>query len=104
MKLKLEAVGNRLVVKPVHIDEEIKTETGVKLYYSQQTVAAEEGANDRGTIVSMGPYCWDDYEGKWAKVGDQVMWPRYAGRQVETPDGMMFILNCQDVLCKWVEV
>jgi co-chaperonin GroES (HSP10) len=104
MKMTLKALGNRIIVKPEKVEDCKVTDAGVKLYFAQQTIAAERGAMDRGTVVAVGEFAWDDYAGPWAKVGDKVMWPKYGGRHVEIDDEDYWILNCADVMCGYEEV
>jgi co-chaperonin GroES (HSP10) len=103
--IKLKAVGNRIIVKADLVEKAIKTDSGVLIHKPENVIAQEEGGNDKGTIIGIGEFAWDDYDGPWCKVGDKVMWPRYAGRRMDLgDDNDIFVLNCQDILCGYEEV
>lgn len=91
-------LGHRLLIKPIEIEE--KTEGGI--WKPQQTTEMERAGVDKGTVVAIGTTCWLDpsFGGKpWCKVGDKVVWARYAGKPVKDADGTEYhLLNDEDVL------
>lgn len=93
----IKAPGFRLIVKPKEIKK--KTESGILIEYADNE-KLEKGARDTGTVVSIGPQCWGIHKGEepWCKVGDEIFWARYAGKQVVDPytQEEFIILNDED--------
>ena len=93
---------HRVIVKPTEINREIETKSGIKLYRPDQTVDMERAGNYEGYVVAVGPTAFADKDGNKideVKVGDRVIWPRYAG--VFHPPGETAeycILNDEDIL------
>lgn len=104
---KLCAVGYRVLCKPLTVEKEIKTQSGI-IYKPEQTVDGEKGAMDRGEVIAIGPYAFrDERAGQmepWCKIGDIVIWPSYAGKPIDTEEhGTIHVLNDLDILAKYVE-
>lgn len=58
-------------------------------------------AQTAGNLVAVGPDSWTDYSGPAAKVGDRVMFAKYAGQIVLGEDGKEYrILNDRDITAK----
>lgn len=115
--MRLEPVGHRVIIKPC----EIETGLGVtvsedlkKLGFVVQAGLGEEErvkmATDRGIVTAVGPMAWKhpdygygtlDWE-PWAKVGDEVIFAKYAGKVVVDPDDGVeyFVINDEDVQVK----
>lgn len=88
-------VGHRVLVLPV--ETERKTASGIVLM--DKTAMMEEMAQTQGTIVEIGDTCWDDQPTPWAKVGDLVMYGKYAGVVYEGNDKQKYrVLNDKDVV------
>lgn len=96
----IKAPGYRLLVRPDEIKK--KTESGILIEYADNE-KLEKGARITGTVVDIGPECWgmDKNPNKepWCKVGDQIYWAKYAGKQVVDPETQIdyIILNDEDV-------
>ena len=92
----IKPAGYRLLVKPNDIEE--VSEGGIYLMPDEKL---EKAAQTVGTLVAIGEQAWKDVsDGKpWAKVGDCIMYARYAGKNVVDPDTKeeYVILNDQDV-------
>ena len=100
--LSLQAVGFRLIVKPIEVNEEIETAGGAKLFKPQQVVEQEKGGVDRGRVLEVGPDAYADAKSAWVKPGDYVVWYRYAGRPMKDEIlGDVHILNDMDILARY---
>ena len=92
-------LGHRVLVKPVKIEE--KTASGI--YLPQQTVEMEQAGIDKGEVVAIGDTAWKDERlggAAWCKVGDTVIWARYAGKPVKDGDDLYHLVNDEDLLGK----
>lgn len=88
-------VGHRVLVLP--LETERKTKTGIVLM--DKTAMMEEMAQTQGTIIAIGETCWDDQPSPWAKVGDLVMFGKYAGVVYVGNDDVKYrVLNDKDVV------
>ena len=98
-KTKLpKPTGWRLLVLPFRMDE--KTKGGVLL--GQDTIDKQRVASQCGNVIAMGDACYMDKErypsGPWCKVGDWVIFARYAGSRIEIEGGEVRLLNEDEVL------
>ncbi len=95
----IKAPGYRLMVRPDEIKKE--TASGILIEYAENE-KLEKGARVTGTVVSIGPECWDQHKGNtpWCAIGDQIFWAKYAGKQVVDPETQIdyVILNDEDVV------
>lgn len=91
--MNLKPLGDRLVVKPASREE--TTKSGIML----PDTAKEKP--QRGTIVAAGEGRRDD-DGKRValdvKVGDKVLFAKYAGTEFKLDDEDLLILSEKDVL------
>ena len=92
-KLNLRPLGDRLVVEPLEIEE--KTASGIILPETAKEKPQE------GTVLAAGPGRTDD-DGKRiamdVKVGDVVLYAKYAGTEVKIDDRKLLILKESDIL------
>ena len=98
-KTKLpKPTGWRMLVLPFRMDE--KTKGGVLL--GQDTIDKQQVASQCGNVIAMGAACYTDKErypsGPWCKVGDWVIFARYAGTRIEIEGGEVRLLNEDEVL------
>jgi co-chaperonin GroES (HSP10) len=96
----LEVVGNRVLIKPKELEK--KTDSGIIINYGSAE-KLHEAATMLGTVVGIGPCCWEDYGHKeWVKIGDDVVFAQYAGKIVSDPDTKekYFVVNDIDVQVK----
>jgi co-chaperonin GroES (HSP10) len=86
--------GYRVIVKPDDI--ETVTPAGVIVVTDEKL---EKAGQMRGTLVAIGKDCWEGHE-PYAKIGDWVLYSRYAGKVIEDPvtRERYFILNDEDIL------
>lgn len=94
----LEPVGYFLLVKPQEIEE--TTEGGIIL--ASTTLKQDRLATDIGVIQKIGPIAWKGFADgtPWAKVGDVIMYAKYAGKRITDPDSLVefILINDNDVL------
>lgn len=93
----LEVVGNRVLIKPKDLEQ--KTASGIIINYGEAE-KRHKMATMEGTVVGIGPCCWEDYPGDpWVSVGDRVIFAQYAGKIVTDPDTgeEFFVTNDIDV-------
>lgn len=89
--------GHRVLIRPDEISE--KTSGGIIL--AQTTKDREQQATMRGVVVEVGENAWKAFDdGKpWAKVGDKVVFRKYAGEKVPEGDNEYRVVNDEDILC-----
>ena len=92
-KLNLRPLGERVVVEP--LEKEEKTASGIILPETAKEKPQE------GTVLAAGPGRTDD-DGKRipmdVKVGDVVLYAKYAGTEVKIDDKKLLILKESDIL------
>ena len=90
--------GWRLLVLPFSPRE--KTKGGILI--AQESLDKLRIATNCGYVISMGPLAYHDKEkfptGPWCKVGDWVVFARYAGSRLPIEGGEVRILNDDEVL------
>ena len=89
--------GWRMIVLPFKMPE--KSKGG--LYFGQETLEKQQVASTCGLVLAQGPYWYDKEkfpEGPWCKVGDWVIFARYAGSRIQIDGGEVRILNDDEVL------
>ena len=94
MALSLRPLGDRVVVKPLEREE--VTKSGIVL---PDTVTEKP---QEGTIEAVGSGRYNEQTGKRVeldvKVGDRVMYAKYAGSDVKVDDTDYLILSEKDIL------
>ncbi len=92
-ELKLKPLGDRLVVEPIEREE--RTASGIILPETAKEKPQE------GKVLAAGPGRTDD-DGKRVpmdvKVGDTVLYAKYAGTEVKINDKKLLILKESDIL------
>ena len=89
--------GWRLLVLPFKMKE--KSKGGI--IHTESTLERQQVASTCGLVLAMGPHCYDKEkfpEGPWCKVGDWVVFARYAGSRIQIDGGEVRILNDDEVL------
>ena len=90
--------GWRLLVLPFTPRE--KTKGGILI--AQESLDKLRIATNCGYVLSMGPLAYQDKEkyptGQWCKVGEWVIFARYAGSRLPIEGGEVRILNDDEVL------
>lgn len=97
--------GHRLVVKAYkHADIDEVTKKHAEFMKSLTIVGTEtrnDASVDKGIVISIGPTAWKDFHGTpWCKVGDEVIFAKFAGKIVKDEDDNedYFILNDEDIV------
>jgi len=90
--------GWRILVLPFRMKE--KTDAG--LLIGSETIDRQQVASQCGNILAMGDACYKDKDrypsGPWCKVGDWVVFARYAGSRIEIEGGEVRLLNDDEIL------
>lgn len=94
MATELRPLGNRVVVKP--IEQEERTPSGLVLPETAKEKPQE------GEVLAVGPGEWAE-DGKTripleVKVGDRVIFAKYAGTEVKVNGEKLLILRESDIL------
>ena len=93
-----QPTGWRLLVLPFKMNE--KTKGGVII--NESTLERQQVASQCGNVLAMGSECYKDKEryptGPWCKVGDWVVFARYAGSRINIEGGEVRLLNEDEVL------
>ncbi len=95
MASKLQPLADRLVVRPIEVEE--KTKTGIYLPDTAKEKPQE------GKVIAVGPGRLSE-DGKRiamdVKVGDIVIYANYGGTEIKIDDEELIILREGDILAK----
>lgn len=93
-----QPTGWRILVLPFKMGE--KTKGGILM--GQDTLEKQQVASQCGNVLAMGSDCYRDKNrykhGPWCKVGDWVMFARYAGSRIKIEGGEVRLLNDDEIL------
>ena len=93
-----QPTGWRMLVLPFKMKE--KTKGGIIM--GQDTLEKQQVASQCGNVLAMGPDAYGDKQrfpdGPWCKVGDWVMFARYAGSRIKIEGGEVRLLNDDEIL------
>ena len=93
-----QPTGWRMLVLPFRMKE--KTDGGILM--GQETIDRQQVASQCGNVLAMGSDCYMDKDrfkdGPWCKVGDWVVFARYAGSRIEIEGGEVRLLNDDEIL------
>jgi len=70
---------------------------------TQEDMKRMQAGIDSGEVIEIGPGCNDQYIGG-IKVGDTIVFAKYAGKIVANPDDAedkYLVINDEDVVCKF---
>ncbi len=98
MAEKLHPLADRIVVRP--IEREDKTKSGIIL---PDTVKEKP---QEGVVIAVGPGKVRDDGTRIAidlKVGDRVIFARYAGTEIKVDDEKLLIISENDIIAKKIE-
>jgi len=79
---------------------------GLAISDSSREKKLEQNAIDKGTIVDVGQGCWQPPIGDgtpWCKIGDKVIFAKYAGSIRKEGEDIYILLNDEDILEVWEE-
>ncbi|MBN1644259.1 MAG: co-chaperone GroES [Dehalococcoidales bacterium] len=98
MAVKLQPMGDRIVVKPMQSEE--KTKSGIYLPDTAKEKPQE------GKVIAVGPGKLND-DGKRiamdVAVGDIVIYTKYGGSEIKIDDEELIIMRESDILAKKVK-
>ncbi len=94
-KAKLQPLGDRVLVRPISLDEEIKRPSGIII---PDTVDKERP--QEGTVIAVGKGLYDDgvLVPLEVKVGDRVMFAKYGYEEVKVDGVEYFIITAEKIL------
>ena len=72
----INPVGQRVLILPLEIEE--KTSSGIILSSVSEN-DRQQMANTSGMVMALGEDAFSDYKTPWCKVGDKVVFAKYAG-------------------------
>lgn len=95
--MQVAPVGHRVLIQPEKVEE--TTKGGIII--AKPHVEKEQLAQVCGKVLAVGADCWHEYASPWCKVGDRVLYQRYAGMRVPDDRGGfrddMVLLNDLDI-------
>ncbi len=93
--------GGHVLILP----DPIERTTAAGIVIPDTVADKEQAAATSGRIIAIGPSAWADIDNgmPWAKLGDRVSYPRYAGVTMTGNDEINYVLiNDNDILAKLV--
>ncbi len=124
MTLHLKPFGHRVILEPVTSEEEVMLPQGLKTINFKIKAGSEAGEDERalvageqGTIVAIGPLAWkhpdfgygrvsdEEWASAWPKIGDKVVFGKYAGKIWPDPvtKKKYFVLDDEAIQMKILE-
>ena len=93
----LKALGYRMLIEI----EEVPEATSGGIILAPQTIEADTAAQEFGTVVDIGEFCFKEYPVAWCKVGDVVSFQKYVGKVIVDPETQKKyrVINDIDVHC-----
>jgi chaperonin GroES len=93
-----QPTGWRILVLPFKMEE--KTKGG--LIMNETTLEKQQVGSQVGNVLAMGPESYKgarfEKSGPWCKLGDWVVFARYAGSRIQIEGGEVRLLNDDEVL------
>jgi co-chaperonin GroES (HSP10) len=89
-----QPVGYRILIRPK--GPVSKTKGGI--YLSDNNKDTQSYLNSIGQVIAMGPECYSDRKSPWCKVGDWVLFGRYAGARISVQNVKMVIVNDDEII------
>jgi co-chaperonin GroES (HSP10) len=91
----INPAGHRILIKPQEVKE---VSTGGIIIATEVTKEREQMGNTTGIVIAMGDTCYDDVPTPWCKVGDKVIFAKYAGLLYRGKDGLHYrMINDKDI-------
>lgn len=95
MKIGIKPTGHMVLVLPFEV--EATTKSGIVLATATQT-QRESMAQTEAIVIALGNTAYSDQPAPWCKVGDKVVFARYAGTGCQGKDGQAYrLINDLDV-------
>lgn len=93
----IEPITFRIIVKPEDVLEKKYKNDIPGFVIAGQEKEREQQAVDKGWVVSIGPTAFKDYGvDSPVKVGDYIVYAKFAGKSVEDPETGEKLLICND--------
>jgi len=89
-----QPVGYRILIRPK--GPVSKTKGGI--YLPDKNKDTQAYLNSVGQVIAMGPECYSDRKAPWCKVGDWVLFGRYAGARISVQNVKMVIVNDDEII------
>ena len=89
-----QPVGYRILIRPRGVTE--KTKGGIILTDSSKD--GQSYLNSVGQVLATGNECYSDRKKPWCKVGDWVIFGRYAGARISVQKVKMVLLNDDEII------
>ena len=87
--------GWRVLIKPQEVKD---TSKGGIIIATEVSKEREQMGNTTGVVISMGKQCYADEPAPWCKVGDKVIFAKYAGLLYLGKDGKQYrMVNDKDI-------
>lgn len=91
----MNPVGWRILIKPQEVK---KVSKGGIILSTESNSDREQMANTTGIVIAMGDQCYIDEPAPWCKVGDKVIFAKYAGLLYLGKDGNQYrMINDKDI-------
>ena len=91
----INPVGWRVLIKPQEVKEISK---GGIILTTETSKEREQLGNTTGIVIAMGDQCYADESTPWCKVGDKVIFAKYAGLLYKGKDGFDYrMINDKDI-------
>jgi len=85
----------------------LKAAKDAGIYCPDEVLYSEQEATVLGTIVDIGPDCWLAFKSAnpWAKVGEEVFYPRHVGNVVTDPvtEEKFLVMTDERIICGYEE-
>jgi co-chaperonin GroES (HSP10) len=95
-KSGIKAVGWTVLVEPAEVEK--RSESGIILHAPTEEDRIQL-AQCFGKVVDIGPGAWADETEPRCKLGDRVIFRRYAGEQFDGDDGIKYrLMNDKDIM------
>ena len=89
-----QPVGYRILIRPRGIIEKTKGD----IILTDLSKDSQAYLNSVGQIIAMGEECYSDRKKPWCKVGDWVIFGRYAGARISVQKVKMLLLNDDEII------
>lgn len=87
-------VEYKVVVRP----EEVSKQSPGGIIYTEETHEADELAQEEGVLIAKSDMAFSDWKCRIPKVGERILFQRYAGRMVTGKDGNNYrVFNDKEV-------
>lgn len=91
----INPIGWRVLIKPQEVRE---VSQGGIILSTDKGKEREQMANTTGIVIAMGDQCYADEPNPWCKVGDKVIFAKYAGLLYKGRDGKEYrMINDKDI-------